>query len=621
MSVDILHNPEKLLARIEYLEENRRFVQNVLEMALSLADFQENIHNGYAPANILEEAEKRIRYLIPFETSAVYLVDQDSADFKLAVCNPPGAKEFITAEVEDIIENGFFAWAVRERRGITMASRCRAKRLVMHVIATSSRIRGMFIGVLDNAGQNQIPDSALTLLSIILLHTANALESLEFYHLLRHQKTILIKQVEERTQALAESERQMQQILKLQAIGTLAGGIAHDFNNLLFPIIGYAELAMDDAPEDSPVRQNMREILKAANRAKELVQQILTFSRQNSRQRKPIQVPAIVKEALRLLRASIPKTIEIVSDMDENCHAIMGDPTQIHQVIMNLCTNAYQAMQENGGIMEIRLAETHIGYEETVKRMGIKMGPHLHLMVKDDGVGMEHAVLERIFEPYYTTKPPGKGTGLGLAVIHGIVKNHGGFITVDSTPGKGSTFHVYLPILEEAEADVTVAAGLEEASGNERILLVDDEPQIVDMEKQILERLGYRVTARTSSAEALETFTQQPHQFDLIITDMTMPHMTGDRLARKIWETRPGIPVILCTGYNEMITEDKAIAMGIRRFLLKPVDKDELAATIRSAMSSCLLPNPAPAIPSGMPPRAVSCDRSGGSGIAACIMD
>ena len=598
MSSEILHSPEKLLARIEYLEENRRFIQNVLESALSLVDFQENILNSCGPENILEESEKRIRYLIPFEADALFLVNQDTSDFQMAVCMPPEMREFMAAEVEDMIEKGFFAWAIRERRGVTITSRDRTRRLVLHVIATHSRIRGMFVGLIDDS-RRQIPDTSLTLLSIILLNTANALESLEFYRLLRHQKASLERQVEERTQALAESERQMQQVLKLQAIGTLAGGIAHDFNNILFPIIGYTELTMDDVAEDSPTRRNLEEVLKAANRAKDLVQQILTFSRQNGRERKPVRVQGIVTEALHLLRASIPKTIEIECQIDEGCNAILGDPTQIHQVIMNLGTNAYQAMQEIGGRLEVRLAQTEIDYEETLKRIGIKMGPHLHLTVADEGVGMEPMVLERIFEPYYTTKEPGKGTGLGLSVIHGIIKNHGGFITVESTPGKGSVFHVYLPTVEDAEIEAAQDLHPAETRGSEHILLVDDEPQIADMGSQLLEKMGYRVTARTSSTEALKTFAEHPGAFDLVITDMTMPLMTGDRLAQRLWEIRPGIPVILCTGYNELITEEKAIAMGIRRFLLKPVDKDELAAAVRTALDSCpppyLVPQPAAA--------------------------
>jgi len=592
---DFTKDPEKLLSRIEHLEENRRFVQNVLEMALSLVDFQDNIVSSFGPENILEEAEKRIRYLIPFEATALYLIDQDSSDLKFAVCNPLQSRELIAAEVEDLIEKGFFAWAIRERRGISIASSNHAKRFVMHVIATQSRIRGMFIGQLDGTRQ-QTPDTSLTLLSIILLNTANALESLEFYRLLRQQKAILEKKVEERTQALAESERQMQQVLKLQSIGTLAGGIAHDFNNILFPIIGYTELALDDIPAESPARKSLEEVLKAASRAKELIQQILIFSRRNGRERKPIRVPIIIREALKLLRASIPKTIDIITDLEEDCSLIMGNPTQIHQVVMNLCTNAYQAMQETGGEIHVRLSEVNIGYEEMVQRIGIKMGPHLHLAVQDNGIGMDASVLERIFEPYYTTKEPGKGTGLGLSVIHGIVKNHGGFITVESLHGQGSSFHVYLPTIDETEQDIEVENCAAETGSGERILLVEDEEPIVAMEKQMLEKLGYQVTACASSSEAWTVFSARPEQFDLMITDMTMPHMAGDRLSEKILDMRPNLPVILCTGYSDMINEDKALALGIRKFVMKPVDKNDLARAVRSALASgSTRPPPGPA--------------------------
>jgi signal transduction histidine kinase/ActR/RegA family two-component response regulator len=579
-------HPELLLSRIDYLEENRRFIQHVLDMAVSLVDFQENIVNSHGPEGLLQEAEKRIRFLIPFEAGALYLVDQDSADFTQALCNPPEAQDVFAAEVEGLIEKGFFAWAIRERRGIGIATGQPNKRMILHVIATQQRIRGMFIGLIDDS-RHQIPDTSLTLLSIILLNTANALESLEFYRLMRHQKNTLEREVEERTQALAESERHMQQVLKLQAIGTLAGGIAHDFNNILFPIIGYTELTMDDVPEDSQARRNLEEILKAAGRAKELVQQILTFSRQNGRERKPIKVQVIVNEALRLLRASIPRTIDIVTEADEACSPIMGDPTQIHQVIMNLCTNAYQAMMETGGRLVVRVRETDIGYEQAAQRIGVAMGRHLHLSVQDEGGGMEPSVLERIFEPYYTTKEPGKGTGLGLSVIHGIVKNHGGFITVESSVKKGSAFHVYLPVLEEFAAEAAAESATPDPGGQEQILLVDDEEQIVAMGRQILEKLGYRVTAETSSARALELFRHDPGRFDLVITDMTMPQLTGDRLAQKLREVRPDLPVILCTGYNESITEAKAMEMGIARFIMKPIVRDELAVAIRNTLADC----------------------------------
>jgi signal transduction histidine kinase/ActR/RegA family two-component response regulator len=578
-------DPEKLLARIEYLEEHRRLIQNALEMVLSLGDFQENINKGYGPKNILQEAEKRIQYLIPFDANAFYLVDQDKSDFVLSLCQRPEKKRFVEDQVEYMIDKGFFAWAIRERRGVTISSHDHSKQLILHVIATYSRIRGMFIGLLPDK-RNSMPDKSLTLLSIILLNTANALESLEFYRLLQNQNIILEKEVEERTKALAHSERQLQQAMKLQAIGTLAGGIAHDFNNILSPIVGYTELTMDDIPEDSQARKYLERILKATNRAKELVQQILMFSRQNCQERKPLKVQNLIKEALKLLRATIPATVEINCDVDQDCGPIMGDPTQIHQVIMNLCTNAYHAMQETGGSLDVSLKEIDISYEQTMERLGMKLGKHLQLTVKDAGHGMEPEVLERIFEPYYTTKEQGKGTGLGLSVIDGIVKNHGGDITVSSQPGKGAVFNIYLPVIDHIDVETESSETTIAANGGERILLIDDEEQIIDFEQQILERLGYKVTSKTDSEEALVEFAAQPDQFDLVLTDMTMPKMTGDQLARKMMDIKPEIPVILCTGFNEAITEEKALAMGIDKFVMKPIVKDKLANTIRAVLDN-----------------------------------
>jgi signal transduction histidine kinase/ActR/RegA family two-component response regulator len=583
MNTAININPEKLLARIEYLENHRRFIQSMLEMALSLGDFQENINKGHGPKCIFQEAEKRINHLIPLDATVFYLVDQDHADFKLALCNEPTLKEFVENEVEHMIDKGLFAWAIREKKGVSISSRDHTRKFILHVIATYSRIRGIFVGLLPSEGQ-KIPDTSLTLLSIILLNTANAVESLEFYSLLRSQNIILEKKVEEHTKALAQSERQLQQVLKIQAIGTLAGGIAHDFNNILFPIVGFTELTMDEVPEDSSAHKNLEEILKSANRAKDLVQQILTFSRQSGHERKPIKIQYIIKEALKLLRASIPATIEIVHELDENYGAISGDAIQIHQIIMNLCTNAYQAMQETGGKLEVRLAEVDINYVEAIEITGLTPGRYLQLTVKDEGCGMEPAILDRIFEPYYTTKAPGQGAGLGLSVIHGMVKNHGGDITVSSTPGKGSAFHVFLPLIDEIDEETKTNSFSEAAGGNEHILLVDDEEQIVALMQQMLENLGYRVTARTDGQEALKVFAQHPEEFDLVITDMTMPHITGDRLAQKLIGIKPDIPIILCTGFNETITEEKALSRGIQKFIMKPVVKSELASAIRAVL-------------------------------------
>jgi signal transduction histidine kinase/CheY-like chemotaxis protein len=497
-------------------------------------------------------------------------------------------------QVGYMIEKGTFAWAIRERRGITISSHDHSRQLMLHVIATSSRIRGMFVGLLPDK-ENIIPDKSQTLVSLILLNTAIAVESLEYHKLLSDQNSILEKKVEERTKALARSETQLQQMMKLQAIGTLAGGIAHDFNNILFPIVGYTELTMDDIPPDSQARKNLEEVLKAANRAKELVQQILTFSRQNGQERKPLKVQTLIKETLKLLRATIPSSIEIHSSVDEDCGPVNGDPTQIHQVIMNLCTNAYHALQETGGKLEVSLKETNLGHEQSLERVGMKPGRHLELTVKDNGHGMTPLVLERIFEPYYTTKEQGKGTGLGLSVIHGIIKNHGGDISVSSQPGAGSTFSVYLPVIDDIEVEIEPVKTASATNGNERILLIDDEEQIIDLERRILENLGYKVTPKTDSEEALEEFSARPDRFDLVITDMTMPKITGDRLARKLMEINPQIPVILCTGFNEAISEEKALAMGIDKFVMKPIVKDELAYTIRTVLDNPkFLPNEGP---------------------------
>jgi signal transduction histidine kinase/CheY-like chemotaxis protein len=587
-------DPENLQARIEYLEDNGRLIQNALEMALSLGDFQENINKGYDAEYILREAEKRIQYLIPFDASAFYLTDQDQSDFIFSLCEPSEKKQFMEDQVGYMIEKGTFAWAIRERRGIAISSHDHSRQLMLHVIATSSRIRGMFVGLLPDK-ENIIPDKSQTLVSLILLNTAIAVESLEYHKLLSDQKSILEKKVEERTKALARSENQLQQMMKLQAIGTLAGGIAHDFNNILFPIVGYTELTMDDIPPDSQARKNLEEVLKAANRAKELVQQILTFSRQNGQERKPLKVQTLIKETLKLLRATIPSSIEIHSSVDEDCGPVNGDPTQIHQVIMNLCTNAYHALQETGGKLEVSLKETNLGHEQSLERVGMKPGRHLELTVKDNGHGMTPLVLERIFEPYYTTKEQGKGTGLGLSVIHGIIKNHGGDISVSSQPGAGSTFSVYLPVIDDIEVEIEPVKTAGATNGNERILLIDDEEQIIDLERRILENLGYKVTPKTDSEEALEEFSARPDRFDLVITDMTMPKITGDRLARKLMEINPQIPVILCTGFNEAISEEKALAMGIDKFVMKPIVKDELAYTIRTVLDNPkFLPNEGP---------------------------
>ena len=741
--------------------EINRVTWDVLEMAASLGDFQTSVRHVHDTAAILKETRACVDKLIPFEASTFFLVDETNSEFLLADCEPEAYRQFLQDEMDFLINNGMFAWAIREKRPVIVSSRDYQKRLLLHVMTTSSRTRGMFVGMLAQ-GERDIPHICLSLLSIVMLNSANALESYELYRTIKETNVNLEEMVTKRTEELtyrvefesiiatmsttfinlapdeidsginralkaigeficadhgyaillsengrridnghewcaegigpqmaefkglelrdfpllaesiersqnlhipsipelplgvkadnplleslaiqslivvpmvsgkavigllgfdsvreekswsadtvalikiveemfvnalerkwAEEEKkelqtQLQQAQKMQAIGTMAGGIAHDFNNILFPIVGYTEMAMADLPEDSLTRSNLEEVLKAADRAKGLVRQILTFSRQSEQERKPLKIQPIVKEALTLLRASLPTTIEIRQKIDKACGAILADPIQIHQVMMNLCTNAYHAMREKGGVLGVTLTEVDIDSSDLGSNVDLKPGPYVRLTVSDTGRGMKRAEMERIFEPYFTTKGPGEGAGMGLAVVHGVARSHGGHITVYSEPGKGAAFHVYLPRIDGSIGIAPAAVPSEPApSGTERVLLTDDEEQIVNMEQQMLERLGYHVTARTSSVEALKAFRAQPEKFDLVITDQTMPNMTGAELAQKLMGIRPDIPVILCTGFSEVIPEEKARAMGLRAYVMKPIVKSEIAKIIRRVL-------------------------------------
>lgn len=377
-------------------------------------------------------------------------------------------------------------------------------------------------------------------------------------------------------------ESQLRQTQKMEAIGTLAGGIAHDFNNILSAIIGYTEIAMHDAPKGSELQITLQKVLKGGDRAKDLVKQILTFSRQSEIEPKPVKVKAIVTEALKLLRASLPTTIEVRLNLQSNS-AVMADPTQIHQIVMNLCANAGQAMHAKGGILDINLKEVKLDSEFAAQHPGIVPGAYINLNVGDTGHGIPAEIQDRIFDPFFTTRGKVEGTGMGLSVVHGIVTSHGGAMTVASEPGTGSVFSVFLPVIEEwfeleTEVEKTIL------KGTERILFIDDEEPLTDMGKRMLESLGYDVVATTSSIEALELFKAQADRFDLVITDLTMPHMTGENLAKELMQIRPDVPVILCTGFSARIDEKKAMAMGIRAFISKPILKHEIAKIIRAVI-------------------------------------
>ena len=378
-------------------------------------------------------------------------------------------------------------------------------------------------------------------------------------------------------------ETQLQNTQKLEAIGTLAGGIAHDFNNILQAIIMNTELALFEYKEGTFDTIRLEESLKASERAKDLVNQILTFSRQSEQELEPLQISLIVKEAIKMLRASLPSTIEMKQNIEAKSDFIMGDPTQIHQVMVNCCTNAAHAMKEKGGILEVSLKEVDLDPESVTPCQDLKQGNFVKLTVSDTGHGMTSDVIEKIFDPFFTTKERGEGTGLGLAVVHGIVKSLGGFIIVDSEPKKGTSFEIFFPTNKRK---VKSKNDLREPipGGNEKILVVDDELIIMDLLSGVLGNLGYEIESRNSSTGALKAFRSQSDNFDLVITDQTMPHMTGADLAKEIMRIRPDIPVILCTGYSEIISEENAKSMGIREFIMKPIESRILANTVRQIL-------------------------------------
>ena len=396
------------------------------------------------------------------------------------------------------------------------------------------------------------------------------------------KKEIEMRQHHEKEKA--KLENQLLQLQKMETIGTLAGGIAHDFNNILTPILGYTEMALEELSEESVLRYDIEQINGAATRGKDLVQQILTFSRQVDFDKRPLKLDDIVREVMKLIRASFPSNIEIRQDLDSNCGTVMADATQMHQIIMNLCTNAYHAMMSSGGELKVKLDKVNVGTKPVNGLAKIEKGTYVRLTISDTGHGMDKLTMERIFEPFFTKKEVGSGSGLGLSVVHGIVNNYNGSIVVKSEPGKGSTFMIYLP-----QHSASFVRGKDAAhklkKGNGSILFVDDEKEITFMGKRMLESLGYNVNIKTDSQEALLDFKKNPFKYDLLVTDQAMPKMMGTELISEVRQIRPDLKSIIITGYQNSIPKDALKQFGIADIISKPLILSEFSELIRKVLT------------------------------------
>jgi PAS domain S-box-containing protein len=532
--VDILASPIKN-------KDNK--VSHVIEAIRDITDL-------VAVENAIKESEEKYRLVIEDANDAIFIVQDESVKF-----SNPKAKEFTGYTVEELTSVSFFNFIHPEDRAMVLERH-------------HGRIKGKkqpesySFRIINKAGE-----ILWVQLNVALITWDNKPATLNILRDITPQKKM---------------EAQLQTAQKMEAIGTLAGGIAHDFNNILFGVIGYTEIALSEIEKDTTLYENLQEVLLAGERAKDLVKQILTFSRQTEQDRKPVQVKTIVKEVLKLLRASLPTTIEIRQEIKSDS-LVLADPTQIHQILMNLCTNAEHAMRDKGGVLDIMLSDVELDRDFAAGHPDIEPGTFARLTVSDSGHGIPSHSLDRIFDPFFTTKNSSEGTGMGLSVVHGIVGSNGGTITVSSESGQGSTFDVYLPVIERS-VDPQIIDEEFIPTGTERILFVDDEQTIVNIGQQILESLGYDVTTRTSSKDALELFKTQANTFDLVITDMTMPKMTGDILTRELIRIKPDIPVILCTGFSAKMDDQKAKTQGIKAFILKPIVKREIAEIIRKVL-------------------------------------
>jgi signal transduction histidine kinase/CheY-like chemotaxis protein len=576
----------QLMARIEYLEKSRRFIQNALEMVLPLGDFQQNIQTMTDPRQILLEADNRICQLIPFESRALYLVNEETAEFEIAVCQPGQYHDMIKDEVEFMIDKGFFAWGLREKRGITIVSQDQSRQFVLHVIANQTRIRGMFLGLLP-LQSHSVPDASLTVLSIILLNTANAIESLEYSTLLQNQKKLLEREVKKRAKKLMHSEQKLRQLEKMEVIGSLAGGVAHDLNNILSGIVSYPELLLMKLPEDSDLRKPVQTIKQSGEKAATIVQDMLTMTRRGVAVKEVLNLNTIVREYLispeyQKMKSYHPK-IELRKALATDLLNLSGSPVHLSKTIMNLVSNAAEA-QPDGGQITIKTENRYLDKWQS-QQHNVKEGDYVLLQVSDVGSGISSKDLQRIFEPFYTKKVMGRsGTGLGMTVVWGTVEDHDGYIDVQSVIGVGTTFQLFFPATRQERSERQTCVAVDTITGNwESILIVDDVEEQREIASEMLKSLQYKVDVVASGEEAIRYVQTKP--VDLLVLDMIMdPGIDGLETYKRIIDLRPGQKAVIASGFSETDNVKMAQKLGAGAYVKKPYLIEKIGRAVREEL-------------------------------------
>ena len=531
------------------------FVDQDREIGSILASYSCETMRAVRATEALRESASRFRKILDTIPTGILIVDAEGRD--IVYVNPVAAR-MVGADARDITGRNCCDVFSSDPSGVCPMDAETADEAPERILMT---VGGRTVPVMKTASRTLLEGRECYLLSFIDLSAQLRAE-----------------------QDKEQLEAQLRQAQKMEALGTLAGGIAHDFNNILSAVLGYSELGLQDLDDPThPLYPKLQAINHAGCRARDLVEQILAFSRMQEQLKAPLKISPILKEALKLLQSSLPASIRVEASIRAD-RPVLGDPTQIHQVIMNLCTNAYHAMQPSGGVLGVALETVTLDAAGVVPAVDLPPGSYLRLRVSDTGGGMRPSIMDRIFEPYFTTKDKSKGTGLGLAVVHGIVKGHGGAITVSSTVGEGSCFTVLLPVCDGEMADAGVQP-VRLPRGSEHVLLVDDEKDLVDIGSEMLQRLGYRVTGVIGSAAALATFKTDPFRFDLVLTDYNMPGLTGDQMAREMLTIRKDLPIIVCTGFSEVFDHENARSIGIRRTLMKPLTMEAMALAVREVLA------------------------------------